>query len=873
MGVVYKARDTRLGRFVAIKALNAKTALDPEHRLRFVQEAKAASALNHRGIVAVHDITSEGGADFIIMEYVQGHTLDQLIRRGGLKLTVALDYAVQIADALAKAHAAGIVHRDIKPSNVIVTDDDVVKVLDFGLAKLATGGESAIDAGASTHTADLAGTPPTGQRQLLGTVAYMSPEQASGRRVDARSDIFSFGSLLYEMVTGVRAFDSDSSATTLAAVIAREPRPPSALSKNVPRDLERIILRCLKKELGRRVQAMADVAVELEEIRTESAAVPAAAAATRNPGAWWPRRALVALAIATTGTAAWSLWPRAGVTPTIDRLTSYSGSELFPRFSPDGTQVAFAWDGGTDLNTDIYIKRLGEEASLRLTTNPGVDSVPAWSPDGNRIAFVRQFKDETSVYLTSRVPDSERKLADLRPTIPLIYLMHLSWSPDGKWIVTDVRGAKGASLALLPVAGGDQRMLITSSGLDKSYCYAEFSPTGKWIAFAQCKGKDGVPGDSDPCDIFLLALDERFNARGEPRQLTRQASVIRGISWTPDEHSLVYASLFGGEMRLWRVALSGGQPERLEVAVQGEFPTVSPVGRRLAYSHDESTEWDIWKLAANATPVRVLSSSRAEHDPQLSPDGTKVAFATDRAGRGREIWVSTLDGQSAIPVAQATGRGMGTPRWSPDGRWLAFDAQSEPDGNWDIYVIDAAGGQPRQLTRDPAFDNFPSWSRDGKSIYFRSMRSGRSEVWRMPLTAGAPVQITTTGGASAWESWDGETLYYTRHDGLGPAGRSPGLFARPLAGGPERQVLKAVWQWDFYPVRDGIYYIVVADTQNQETFELRFLEFSAGQSTLVTTFQALVGQGLTATGDGGTILYSGKPPELGADLMLVQNFR
>ncbi len=869
MGVVYKALDTRLGRFVAIKALNAETALDPERRRRFAQEAKAASALNHRGIVAVHDITSEGGADFIIMEYVQGHTLDQLIRRGGLKLTVALDYAIQIADALAEAHAAGIVHRDIKPANVMVSDDDVVKILDFGLAKLVACGKGAIDAGASTHTADLAGTLRTGEGKILGTVAYMSPEQASGRKVDARSDIFCFGSLLYEMVTGVQAFGGDSSAATLVAVMAGEPKPPSALSKNVPRDLERIILRCIRKDLARRFQAMADVAVELEEIRAESAAVPTATAATRDPGARWPWVALVALAIATTGTAAWVLWPRAGdtPTPTIDLLTSYTGGENFPHFSPDGTQVAFAWNGAND-NVDIYIKRLDEEGSLRLTTDPGLDVVPAWSPDGTRIAFVRQFKGETSVYLTSRVPASERKLTDLQPSSRLVYMMHLSWSPDGKWIVTDVRGGKGLGLALLPVAGGDQRMLTTSSGLDKSYCYAEFSPSGKWIAFAQCKGIDGVSGDSDPCDIYLLALDERFNAHGEPRQLTRQASMIRGISWAPDEHSLIYASSLGGDMRLWRVALSGEQPERLEVAVQGQYPTVSPVGRKLVFSHQESNDWDIWKLAANATPVRVLSSTRADLDPQLSPDGTKVAFATDRAGRGREIWVATLDGQSAIPVAQSIQRLMGTPRWSPDGRWIAFDAQSETDGNWDIYVVDAAGGQPRQLTREPAFDNFPSWSRDGKSIYFRSMRSGRSEVWRMPLPAGEPVQITTTGGASARESWNGETLYYTRHDGLGLAGKSPGLFERPLSGGPERQVLNEVWQWDFYPVRDGIYYIVVA-----ETFELRFLDFSTGQSTVVTTFEASIGQGLTASGDGRTILYSGRPRDLGANLTLVQNFR
>jgi Tol biopolymer transport system component len=271
--------------------------------------------------------------------------------------------------------------------------------------------------------------------------------------------------------------------------------------------------------------------------------------------------------------------------------------------------------------------------------------------------------------------------------------------------------------------------------------------------------------------------------------------------------------------------------------------------------------------------MRVLSSVRSEHDPQLAPDGTRVAFSTDRGGRGREIWVAALDGSGAVPVVQATGKGMGTPRWSPDGRWIAFDAQAETDGNWDVYVVDAAGGRARRLTSDPGYDNFPSWSRDGKSIYFRSMRTGSSQVWRLPMPTGTPVQVTTTGGASAWESWDGQTLFYTRHDGLGDRGRTSPLMARPLGGGEEREIAPAVWQWDFIPVRDGIFFITPVDPRRPDTFELRFLQHSTEKTTLVTTFQASIAQGLTANADGSTILYSGRPLDLGADLFLVQNFR
>ena len=279
MGVVYKARDTQLDRFVAIKILNAETTADLDRKRRFVQEAKAASALNHPGIVTIYGISSEDGTDFIAMEYVQGHTLEQLVRGSGLRPSAALSYAIQAATALAKAHAAGIVHRDIKPSNIMVTEDGAVKILDFGVAKLVqtSHGEAAADGSAATRTVTADG-PRTQEGSIVGTVAYMSPEQAAGQTVDGRSDIFSFGAVLYEMVTGVRAFVGNSTVSTLAAVLSGEPKPPSELSKDLPGDFERIILKCLRKDPARRFQGMTDLVVELEEIRTHGGTlvVPAA---------------------------------------------------------------------------------------------------------------------------------------------------------------------------------------------------------------------------------------------------------------------------------------------------------------------------------------------------------------------------------------------------------------------------------------------------------------------------------------------------------------------------------------------------------------------------------------------------------------------
>ena len=287
MGEVYRARDTRLGREVAIKVLPTERLSDPHRRARLVQEARAASALNHPNIVTIYEIESTEGVDFIVMELVPGKTLDALIPRHGMRLGEALRIAISLADALAAAHAAGIVHRDLKPANVMVTPEGVVKVLDFGLAKLTQAEETS---GEDDTTLD-AGARLSRPGTVAGTPAYMSPEQASGTVVDARSDVFSFGAVLYEMVTGRRPFGGSSSAERLAALLKEQPKPPSELVPEVPKELERIIVHCLRKEPGRRFQHMVDVKVELQELKEESdsqAEAPAGAAtATRRSRRRW----------------------------------------------------------------------------------------------------------------------------------------------------------------------------------------------------------------------------------------------------------------------------------------------------------------------------------------------------------------------------------------------------------------------------------------------------------------------------------------------------------------------------------------------------------------------------------------------------------
>ena len=426
MGVVYKALDTHLDRFVAIKVLPPEKVADAERKRRFVQEAKAASALNHPNIITIYDIASENGIDFIAMEYVPGKALNQLIPRKGLPLSDSLKYAIQIADALAAAHAAGIIHRDLKPGNVMVSGAEgrpgLVKVLDFGLAKLTDkteGGQAEF-----TETIRQDDAPSTGEGAIVGTISYMSPEQAEGKKVDARSDIFSFGALLYEMVTGQRAFQGDSKLSTLSAILREEPKPASQVVEGLPRELERIIARCLRKSPERRFQAMPDLKVALEELKEESDSGtlmrPAPVTVRRgNRRLVW---AAVLLTILTLGVGAlWFVRSTAKAPEAILHavpLTTYPGFQGEPTFSPDGNQVAFAWDGEKRDNGDIYIKLIGTGGPpLRVTTDQAADYSPAWSPDGRFIAFLRELSGErAAVLLIPALGGPEHKVAEILTT-------------------------------------------------------------------------------------------------------------------------------------------------------------------------------------------------------------------------------------------------------------------------------------------------------------------------------------------------------------------------------------------------------------------------------------------------------------------------
>ena len=859
MGVVYKARDPRLDRFVAIKLLSSAASGDAEYRHRLTQEAKAASALNHAGIITIHDIAREGDHDFIVMEYVPGSTLEDLIAGRRLKLRDALNIGIQAAQALATAHAAGIVHRDLKPSNIMVTDDGVVKVLDFGLAKLAQ--DRGDMAGASlAQTRTIADASLTAVGKIVGTVAYMSPEQAEGMKVDHRSDIFSFGTVLYELVTGVRPFHADSTISMLSAVLTADPKPPTQLVKDLPRELERIILRCLRKDPAKRLQAMADLVIELEEVRTESSSqLTAVQAPRRRSAAVWIGASAIVIAVAALAT--WLLWPREAPAPQLVAvpLTSFPGDETSPALSPDGRQVAFAWSGEERQNVDIHVMQVGGGTTLPLTRSPGREDSPAWSPDGTQIAFLRVETAGAGVYVISPLGGGERKLIDI--SVPAVQFVQISWMPDGNHLVLNTRRADGTD-DIVQVALGTSLVskLLSIPASQGRHYFPAISPDGKHLAYVYATGPVGVGSD-----VHVVPLDATGQPNGQARRLTNVATAFTGLTWTADSGSIIYAASFARQ--LWRLSLSGGEPEQLLTGVSAMAPSIPRSGGRLAYVKTDLAP-DLWKSESGGPPVPFSSSTVEDYDAHLSPDGKKISFVSARSG-DVAIWIANVDGSNTFRLTQEAGRRPGSPHWSPDGRSIVYDSQLA-DGHSRIFIIDAAGGQPRRLTRTSEGDDeaLPNWSRDGKSVYFRSVRSGRAEVWRAAVDGGAPVQVTRSGGSAAWESSDGQTLYYSRGERLRT------LLSMPVAGGPERKVIDSVAGWNYVPVQSGIYYITQPSPKARYSFEVRFFDTATEQTRTVYQFESLgMLPALTASADGKTIVHTGIRTSASSDLMLIDHFR
>ena len=864
---MYRAIQSSLGRQVAIKVLPAEKVADPERKQRFVQEAKAASSLNHPNIITIYDIGQADGVDFISMECVSGKALDRLIPRRGMRLNEALKYAVQIADALARAHAAGIVHRDLKPGNIMVNEHGLVKVLDFGLAKLT----EATPAGGDEPTRTM--RPTTEEGKIVGTVAYMSPEQAEGKKVDARSDIFSFGSVLYEMVTGTQAFHGDTKASTLAAILKDNPKPASQLVEGLPKEVEKLISRCLRKEVNQRSQHMDDVKLALEELKEESDSGVLGIAAVSRPKAGrrpiWALSVAAALAIATLGV--WLVRSKNEVpeTPLVAvPLTSYPGDESSPSFSPDGMQVAFAWNGEKQDNWDIYVKQIGVEPPYRLTNDPATDYSPAWSPDGRLIAFLRDLSPgKTAIMLIPQRGGSERTLAEVRSPQGNPYNAFLSWTPDSKWLVasTSAAGQHGGGLHLYSTETGEERPLTNPPMEEIGDTAPAVSPDGRTLVFSR------VSPDFFNVTLWLLHLGEGYKPLGKEEKIQTGNMTNIGAAWLPDGSEFVFSSGTGTNFGLWRMAVSSGAiPKKINLDASNAFaPAISRLGNRLAFA-SEKYDLNIWRIDLKGPgqkpglPFRLIASTQIENYPTFSPDGRRIAFMSDRSGT-QEIWVCDSDGSKAAQLTSFGGAAIYGPSWSSDSQNIALTV-AQKGMKEDIYVVSANGGVPRRLTTHPAEDKWPDWSHDGKWIYFSSTRSGREEIWKMPSSGGEATQITRNSGDVPRESPDGRFLYYMK--GWPDA---VSVWRASVDGSQEAKVLDSVHSEGQWAVgKEGIYFFRTPDNVGHS--DMCFYEFATGQIRKILTIQRPVDNHIAVSPDGRTILYP-QSDESGSVLMLVDNFR
>ncbi len=691
MGVVYKARDTRLDRFVAIKVISSDLKTDPDRRHRFVQEAKAASALNHPGIITVHEIASEGDVDFIVMELVPGRTLDAVIPRKGMRVRDALSVAVEIADALAAAHAAGIVHRDLKPANLMVSESGRAKVLDFGLAKLRAHDGPAREDEPTERVKTREGT-------ILGTCAYMSPEQAEGRSLDFRTDIFSFGLVLYEMLTGQSAFRRDSKVATLAAILREEPKPPRELTDEVPPELERVVLRCLRKDPARRFQTMADLKVALAELKEESDSGKLSGA-LRPAERTQPRRrfrlavAAAASAVVAVGAGAvlLRLVPRAGgrgpeVTPPVP-LTSFTGRVASPALSPDGDQVAFVWNGERQESFDLYLKLVGPGAPIRLTSDPRPESSPAWSPDGRQIAFLRSGPARSEVVVIPALGGPERTVAEAA-----VLNLGLAWSPDGRSLLVARAEAQGTPAGIFAVsvgAGTMKRLTRPPAGAWAGDISPALSPDGRTLAFARSLTRSNS-------EIYVVPLSESLDVEGEPRRLTFETKSSGEPVFTPDGQRIVFSSVVRwpriglrrqpdgdpglGLRREGRMGARhrGGRVGHLLPAGEARLPALAPGREHLAAAHGERQgrrPGALHRLHAAGHRPAVLRRREADH-LRLGP--VRPARGVDLRGgrlRTRPADVAARDHDLRGPLVPGRPAGrVPLERGRPDGA-LPHDAE------------------------------------------------------------------------------------------------------------------------------------------------------------------------------------------------------
>jgi Tol biopolymer transport system component len=538
------------------------------------------------------------------------------------------------------------------------------------------------------------------------------------------------------------------------------------------------------------------------------------------------------------------------------------GEKYTPSLSPDGQHLAFAWNGGSGSNFNIYVKLVGTEEPVRLTKQASIDFDPVWSPDGRYIAFCRIQKDGTGIYIIPSLGGAERRLRETLWEGWMNEILwsagRLSWSPDGKFLAYSDRASnsEAASIFLLSLDSLDVRRL-TSLQHSRGDANPAFSPDGQTLAFTRAlQESEGFQA------IYTVPV-----SGGEEQRLASDTTHVWGLAWTPDSRHIVFADA-GWLVTpgwLWEIPVHGTEQERLLFGQEGIQPSIR--GNRLVYVR-QIRHFSVWRRELNSLrsaspPNSFLSSTQMDTGLQFSPDGSKIAFESTRSGTC-EVWMCRSDGSGLVQLTNFNSV-SGTPRWSPDGQQIAFDSRAA--GNADIFVIASKGGRPRKLTDEPSNEVVPSWSQDGRSIYFASDRTGGWEVWKMPSTGGPAVQVTHHGGFASFESPDGAFLYYAK--GL----KVPGLWRIPTNGGEEVEVISSLeaGYWGYWTVVDnGIYYLDM--TTKPAIF---FFDLASHHTTRMFDLENRPARhlpGLAVSPDKNAILYT-QLDALNSDIMLVENFR
>ena len=815
MGEVYEALDPDLGRRVAIKCISSRRLGAVNAIEALTREARAASALNHPGIVTIFEVIRSTDTVGIAMELVEGEPMRKLVGRTHELPQVAL-WGQRIAEALAATHARGIIHRDIKPENLIVRADGYVKVLDFGLA---------------------AEDSAWGNARPMGTLRYMSPEQGLGHSLTPATDIVSLGIVLYELATGTHPFAlagaGTSTLTLTRAVALGDLRPPSALRRGLPEKFDALLLEMLSTKPVARPTAAA-VAARLESI---------AARRSARSATWWLAAAVMAALVTFLVVRYWPVPAPASVRLSSPvAITSYDGIEREPAISPDGRKLLFVWSGDDSDHDEVYMQNLAGGDLRRLTNDSRPKYSPVWSPDGHTIAWQSRARDGSETWIMVAPVDGPARLAGSTADHEGFYGVQF-W-PDGASLIASDLVPWGRSLVRINLADGSKTFLTREPGFGEDSPVV--SPDRKRLLFRR-KRADSA---------WLCALELTA-----PQHETCYAApgTIEGEAWLGDSRTALYA----GSGALWQVNMDGSGAHPVRIA-EGEFRNFrnAPDGQTFVFNR-ALVDVNIWRLdPATGKETRFQGSSAEDSEPQYSPDGRHVVFRSNRTGV-YELYLCEPDGTRARQIT-SLGGDLGSAVWSPDGEWIAFDGTVDANHRTrftNILVIPSRGGTVRRVTPDDAEYTVPGWSADGRFLY--CLRGGAGQVVKTPVAGGKPVEVFAEEMFDLRESPAGRFLYARREQGDGIWERRAGGGPGALVPGTEHALYRT---WD---LRGGRLFFL-EEGQSGHFAELNLANGRIRKFPGTPPRRVLHGpRNLTASPAGDSILYSSEDLALG-DIYLMR---